>query len=114
VVRKRVASKLGLQVLIMSVRREAVSGACTSWPHIVIRLLCMMIDALRCAGIAYYYGMMRTFSFSFLCTSVLVIRMFSIYLHNVCFSESTWNPHSKRKHTLSGSQGNGKGKIEHA
>ena len=46
-----------LQVFtIVSVRREAVLDACgcTSWPRMVIRFSCMMIDALRCAGIAYF------------------------------------------------------------
>jgi hypothetical protein len=67
VARKRVASKLGLQVSITSVRSEAVLGGVAylfvheSRPRMVIRLLCMMIGALRCAGIAYFYGMMRSF-----------------------------------------------------
>ena len=58
--RKRAASKLVLHVSTKSTR-EAVLDARTSWPRMVIRLLCMMIDALRCAGIAYFYGMMRSF-----------------------------------------------------
>lgn len=49
----------------MSVKEEAALDACTSWPRMVTRLLCMMIDALRCAGIACFYGMTRIF-FSYL------------------------------------------------
>jgi len=50
-----------VHALTTSAKEKAALIACTG-PRTVTRLLCMMIDALRYAGIAYSYGMMRYFS----------------------------------------------------
>jgi hypothetical protein len=47
-------------------------------PHgMVLRLLCMMIDALRCAGVAYLPGMMNFRASS----ETMVLRSLSVRLH---------------------------------
>jgi len=72
VVRRRVESK-GVLVVVdvtsMSGGLGYVDGLHGAAPHgMVLRLLCMMIDALRCAGVAYLPGMIE-----FLCIAKKIL-----------------------------------------
>jgi hypothetical protein len=76
-------------------------NACIYWPRMVIRLLCMMIDALRCAGIAYSYGMMRCFSLPlYLIVFVLIIQILSIPFPILCFGRVSDRSQEKQTRSM--------------